>query len=313
MNRTRTKYTREQLLSAVTSSKNIAQVLRTLKVSHSSTTYRWLYRLLRRWEIDTSHFERAVSHHDFRRLLPSEIFVVNRLEGRRERRQSLKRALLAVGVELKCSECRLDTWRGKPIPLEIDHINGDWLDNRQENLRFICRNCHAQTDTFGQQPTLHYCTCGALKRKKSKQCAACTRNIKRDVSISPDLRHCVSKAKYPNDLELSKRLSQEPATKIAADLGVSSTALKKWCIRRGIQTPSRGSWRKPLLAEELWPSDEDLTKLVWSNPMHQVGSALGVSSSIVKNRCKKRGIPAPPKGYWSSSNKDGIRAAKLGY
>ncbi len=246
--------------------------------------------------------------------MPSDqVLVANRLKGRRESRALLQRALLSVGVELKCSECGLDTWRGKPIPLEIDHVNGDWLDNQQDNLRFMCRNCHAQTETFGKQPTLHYCTCGALKHKKSTQCAACTQRIKRDTSISPELRYCVGKAKYPDDLELSKRLTLEPATKIAAELGVTSTALKKWCNKRGISTPGRGSWRKQVKAEELWPSDDELKVMVWSTPMHEIGALLGVSKDIVRARCKKRQIPSPPKGYWTSSNKDAIRLAKLGY
>lgn len=48
----------------------------------------------------------------------------------------------------RCWECGLSEWMGKPMPLEIDHINGVSNDNRENNLRILCSNCHAQTPTF---------------------------------------------------------------------------------------------------------------------------------------------------------------------
>ncbi len=42
-------------------------------------------------------------------------------------------------------------WLGRPITLQIDHINGDWRDHRRENLRYLCPNCHALTETWCRQ------------------------------------------------------------------------------------------------------------------------------------------------------------------
>ncbi len=50
--------------------------------------------------------------------------------------------------EYKCFLCNIFSWRNKKLTLELDHINGSRNDNRKENLRFLCPNCHSQTKNF---------------------------------------------------------------------------------------------------------------------------------------------------------------------
>lgn len=61
--------------------------------------------------------------------------------------KTLKRHLIKT-LGYKCSSCNLSEWLGKPITLELEHIDGNSENNQQENLTLLCPNCHSQTDTY---------------------------------------------------------------------------------------------------------------------------------------------------------------------
>jgi hypothetical protein len=51
----------------------------------------------------------------------------------------------------KCSQCgwaEIHPTTGI-IPVQIDHVNGNFMDNKPENVRLLCPNCHSLTPTFG--------------------------------------------------------------------------------------------------------------------------------------------------------------------
>ena len=48
----------------------------------------------------------------------------------------------------KCEICGIENWLGKPVALELHHVNGDRTDHRLVNLEVICPMCHSQTETF---------------------------------------------------------------------------------------------------------------------------------------------------------------------
>ena len=52
-------------------------------------------------------------------------------------------------AEYKCSKCSISEWNGEKLVLQLDHIDGNTENNRKENIRWLCPNCHSQTSTFG--------------------------------------------------------------------------------------------------------------------------------------------------------------------
>jgi hypothetical protein len=75
-----------------------------------------------------------------------ELLVV----GRRTSRHHLKTRLLKEGLkENRCERCGITEWLGEPLSMQLHHVNGDGTDNTLENIRFLCGNCHSQTDTYG--------------------------------------------------------------------------------------------------------------------------------------------------------------------
>ena len=134
--------------------------------------------------------------------------------------------------EHKCSNCNLTKWKsirhdGKeiPIPLELDHINGNNKDHRLENLRLLCSNCHATTSTFKgrnkyceKKPDNLCMDCNKVINRQSKRCKSCSAKIynKRKVENRPTLEQLLNDKKNMSMLKIGKKY------------GVSDNCIRKW-------------------------------------------------------------------------------------
>jgi len=145
----RYKYTPEALAEAAAAARNITEVMRLLGVRVSGGSHAHISRQLKRFGIDTSHFTGNTGLRGVRRTTSSQLLVELPEGSRRTPGTRLKWALSTLGVPEECEECGTGpVWRGAPLTLHVDHINGDFLDNRPPNLRLLCPNCHSQTATY---------------------------------------------------------------------------------------------------------------------------------------------------------------------
>lgn len=70
------------------------------------------------------------------------------LNGKRSPSEGALRKYLKELKPAECENCKLSQWNGLPIPLEMDHKDGNYKNNQIDNLRLLCPNCHAQTPTY---------------------------------------------------------------------------------------------------------------------------------------------------------------------
>lgn len=105
-----------------------------------------LKRRIKELNLNTDHF--SLTHSGaYKKYSLDEILVQNSTYANIT---SLKKRLIDEQVlEYKCACCgNIGQWNGAPLSLQLDHINGDNMDHRKENLRFLCPNCHSQTNTY---------------------------------------------------------------------------------------------------------------------------------------------------------------------
>ncbi len=142
------KYSLDQLKLAVNESSSLRQVLIKLHVAPYGGNYQILKKAINHYDLNITHFSGQAWNKG--KKLPAKYSLTDYLENKLPiQSYKLKNRLLDNNMfKPVCSNCNNKTWLGNPIPLELDHINGVNKDNRLENLRLLCPNCHALTPTY---------------------------------------------------------------------------------------------------------------------------------------------------------------------
>jgi 5-methylcytosine-specific restriction endonuclease McrA len=139
---------KDDLLVLVEKSSSYKEVLSHFGLENKGNNFKTLRHRMIEDHIDFAHFRTRNEYlKPFQESTPLELILV---ENSSFNRTHLKNKLLKSGLLInKCYICgQLPEWNGKPLSLQLDHINGISNDNRIENLRMLCPHCHSQTDSF---------------------------------------------------------------------------------------------------------------------------------------------------------------------
>ena len=217
---------RERVTAALAGSASISEVLRRLGLSAASGNYIGFHAACARFglkppDVTAAHVATLAPFRKVARPL-AEILVEN---SPHQSRADIKKRLIGLKLlDERCYVCQLGPWwNGARLSLQLDHKNGVRNDNRLENLRLLCPNCHSQTPTFS----------GKARRARAKERITCPKCGSKKTTTSGACRTCAgrarrgrfTKASWPADAELLAEVRGTSYSAAARRLGVSPTAV----------------------------------------------------------------------------------------
>lgn len=224
------KYTKEQLIEKVNSSKSFSDLILSLGYNTTSgNNHITIKKRLDAYNIDYSHLQQFRSTPVQRTV--DNVFVKDSTASQ----QTLRRWYIKGNyTEYKCSICGQEPfWNGKELTLILDHKNGNSRDDRLENLRWVCPNCNQQLETTGFKKIRSkgiqkfYCPdCGKEISYGAQYCENCSNKKRRVVQ-------------RPNREELKSLIRTMSFTAIGKQFNVSDNAIRKWCKTENLPSSVR--------------------------------------------------------------------------
>lgn len=218
---TRKRFQDDVIVEAIKTSPNIKSVLEKVGMALVGGNYETIKRIIQKYNLDISHFIKPGFQKGHSKKRPvEEVFIEN---SNMSRSKIKERIIVEKLIPYICAECGLsNVWRDKELSLHLDHINGIRNDNRLENLRFLCPNCHSQTDNYcgkanktaPREPKL--CECGKQINRSSNRCVECAN------------RYRIHKIDWLPPEEILKLLETQSYVSLGKQLGVRDNSIRKY-------------------------------------------------------------------------------------
>lgn len=233
----RRKYSKEQVIELANISTSYSQILVGLNLDPTGGNYKSLKKYLKENDIKIPNYLGQAVHKDkkFGPKRAIEDYLSNKYTITSDK---LRRRLIKENIfPYQCNSCKLTEWLGKPIPIELEHKDGNHFNNNLSNLEILCNNCHAFTPTYrGKNKAkkllakIQNLKVAKKTRRSPKICKDCNKTISYK---SIRCKSCAgkyynsTKIVWPETKELIEILKTSNYLQLSKKLGVSDNAIRK--------------------------------------------------------------------------------------